>query len=346
MAPPCRAGDPVSVHTAPGTLPPFPTPISRLISWVTYLPGGLGWVFLTVDMTSSLRLQCQLWTAARWLQRGPSFPGSSRQGPKQPQGTRRMLTAALSGNPHLNPTCQPLLLQASEPWRGLGGINPWIPASFQHPGLVVVVGGAYSIKEEICFEMKTLLFLICLALGSPAFLVCMNSAPISRLPLSIFSRLTGLERAPSPHPPPGLSQDKLLTSVKAFLINRGIRHGVSSGVQRLLIKGGGGPGHTSLLVHLSGQFSTFPPECPWQRRTQQPTISSHAPTPQGGEQGGNASKGTVGSQEQRSRKRSKFRSLARHRSSRQEASSAFHFWPAAGMSISQAIPQGRNTRRE
>lgn len=143
----------------------------------------------------------------------------------------------------------------------------------------MVVGGPYSIKEEICFEMKTLLFLICLALGSPAFLVCMNSAPISRLTLSIFSTLmlTGLQWAPSPCPPPVLSKDKLLTSVKAFLINRGIRHGMSSEVQRLLIKGGGGPGHTSLLVHLSGQFSTFPPECPRQRRTHQPTISSHGP---------------------------------------------------------------------
>ena len=31
------------------------------------------------------------------------------------------------------PPAKPLWLQASEPWRGLGGINPWIPASFQHP---------------------------------------------------------------------------------------------------------------------------------------------------------------------------------------------------------------------
>lgn len=157
------------------------------------------------------------------------------------------------------------------------GLTPGSQPHSSNPGWVVVVGGPYSIKEEICFEMKTLLFLICLALGSPAFLVCMNSAPISRLTLSIFSTLTGLERAPSPHPPPVLSKDKLLTSVKAFLINRGICHGMSSGVQRLLIKGGGGPGHTSLLVRLSGQFSTFPPECPWQRHTHPPTSSSHVP---------------------------------------------------------------------
>ena len=138
------------------------------------------------------------------------------------------------------------------------------------------MGGSYSIKEEICFEMKTLLFLICLALLSPASLVCMNSAPISRCPLSIFSMRMGLEQAPSPCPPLVLSKDKLLTSVKAFLINRRIRHGMSSGVQRVLIKEGGGPGHTSLMVHLSGQFSTFPPECPWQRPAHQATISSHA----------------------------------------------------------------------
>lgn len=140
------------------------------------------------------------------------------------------------------------------------------------------MGGSYSIKEEICFEMKTLLFLICLALLSPASLVCMNSAPISRRPLSIFSMRMGLEQAPSPCPPLVLSKDKLLTSVKAFLINRRIRHGMSSGVQRVLIKEGGGPGHTSPLVHLSGQFSTFPPDCPWQRPAHQATISSHAPS--------------------------------------------------------------------
>ena len=96
--------------------------------------------------------------------------------------------------------------------------------------------------------MKTLLFLICLGLLSPASLVCMNSAPISRHPLSIFSMRMGLEQAPSPCPPLVLSKDKLLTSVKAFLINRRIRHGMSSGVQRVLIKEGGGPGHTSLPV--------------------------------------------------------------------------------------------------
>lgn len=134
------------------------------------------------------------------------------------------------------------------------------PGSQPHSSLPGGSGGRpYSIKEEICFEMKTLLFLICLALGSPAFLICMNSAPISRLTLSIFSPLMGLELAPSPPPAPVRSKDKLLTSVKAFLINRGIRHGMSSGVQRLLIKGGGRPGHISLSVHLSGQFSTFPP---------------------------------------------------------------------------------------
>ena len=156
------------------------------------------------------------------------------------------------------------------------GLTPGSQPHSSIRGLGVVVGGSYSIKEEICFEMKTLLFLICLALLSPASLVCMNSAPISRCPLSIFSMRMGLEQAPSPCPPLVLSKDKLLTSVKAFLINRRIRHGMSSGVQRVLIKEGGGPGHTSLLVHLSGQFSTFPPECPWQRPAHQATISSHA----------------------------------------------------------------------
>lgn len=103
-------------------------------------------------------------------------------------------------------------------------------------------------------------------------------SPISRLTLSIFSTRMRLEQASSlPNLPPStpvLSKDKLLTSVKAFLINRGIRHGMSSGVQSLLIKGGGGPGHTSLLVHLSGQFSTL---APLPGRTHQPTLGSHAP---------------------------------------------------------------------
>lgn len=62
------------------------------------------------------------------------------------------------------------------------GLTPGSQPHSSIPGWVVVVGGPYSIKEEICFEMKTLLFLICLALGSPAFLVCMNSAPISDSP--------------------------------------------------------------------------------------------------------------------------------------------------------------------
>ena len=128
------------------------------------------------------------------------------------------------------------------------GLTPGSQPHSSIRGLGVVVGGSYSIKEEICFEMKTLLFLICLGLLSPASLVCMNSAPISRRPLSIFSMRMGLEQAPSPCPPLVLSKDKLLTSVKAFLINRRIRHGMSSGVQRVLIKEGGGPGHTSLPV--------------------------------------------------------------------------------------------------
>lgn len=136
--------------------------------------------------------------------------------------------------------------------------------------------GGHSIKEEICFEMKTLPFLICLVPLAPAFLVCMYSAPISSLPLSIFS-IRWRSSTPT-HPPSVPSKDKLLTSVKAFLINRGIRHGMSSGVQRLLIKGVGEPGHTSPLVYLSGQFSTFPsPKCPWQRLLSPlATISSYA----------------------------------------------------------------------
>lgn len=37
---------------------------------------------------------------------------------------------------------------------------------------------------------------------------------------------------------------------------------MSSGVQRLLIKGGGDAGHTPLLVHAAGQLGTFPPSAP------------------------------------------------------------------------------------
>lgn len=125
--------------------------------------------------------------------------------------------------------------------------------------------------------MKTLLCLICLALSSSAFLVCMNSAPISRPTLRIFSTLMGLQCTPSPGPPPVLSKDKLLTSAKAFLINKGICRGMSPGLRGLLSKGGGEPGRTSLLVHLSGQWATSTPECPWQGHTHPPTLSPCPP---------------------------------------------------------------------
>lgn len=139
------------------------------------------------------------------------------------------------------------------------GLTPGSQHRSSLHGWVVEVGGPYSIKGEICFEMKTLLLLIRLALGSSAFLVCMNSAHLKAHPQHLLHAAgAGAGSLPST-PTPVLSKDKLLTSVKAFLINRGIRHGMSLGVQRLLIKGGGETGHTSLLVHLSGQFNTFPP---------------------------------------------------------------------------------------
>lgn len=167
-------------------------------------------------------------------------------------------------------------------------------------------------------------------------------SPHFKMYSSIFSMRMGLEWAPSPRPSPVLSKDKLLTSVKAFLINRGIRHGMSSGVQRLLIKGGGETSHTSPLVHLSGQSGTFPPECPRQRPAHQATISSH--TPSGAEREAErkqcSSEGAAGGPDAGREEEERVPgSRGADWGSRSQVLPCF--WAATGMSIYQAIPQSK-----
>lgn len=77
-------------------------------------------MFWSVDITSLRISSASAGPAAQRLRRvfagdlGLCFTGSGRQELEQPWHTRKTLTAALSENPHLKPTCQSLSLEASE----------------------------------------------------------------------------------------------------------------------------------------------------------------------------------------------------------------------------------------
>lgn len=163
-------------------------------------------------------------------------------------------------------------------------------------------------------------------------------SPHFKTPLSIFSMRSWSRLLPCSTLV--LSKDKLLTSVKgfSFLINRRIRHGMSSGVQEGFDqRGRGSQGHTSLLVHLSGQFSTFLLSAPGKGLPTRPPSVSHALSEQRGMQRGNSA--PVGEPEARREERNQSR--VAWVLTRAMGPKIFLARATTGMSISQAIPQSK-----